>query len=119
MRTVIYHNPGCGTSKTVLGILSEDGQTPTVIEYMKTGWTRPQLLGLFASAGITAHDALRTFKTKAEELGLTADGVSEDTIIDAMVADPVLVNRPFVCTANGVRLCRPADTVHAILSMEA
>lgn len=115
MRTVIYHFPECGTSRTVLDILNNAGCDPTVIEYMETGWTRGQLLGLFAAADITAHQALRVHKTRAEEMGLTQDGVTEDQILDAMVKDPKLVNRPIVCTAKGVRLCRPAETVQQLI----
>ena len=112
---VIHHNPACGTSRNVLAILSAAGYEPVVIDYLAEGWTRPQLLALFAAAGLTAREALRTTKSPAEELGLTAPGVSEETLLDAMIAHPVLVNRPIVCTPRGVRLCRPSEVVLDLL----
>lgn len=115
MSTVIYHNPGCGTSRNVLAILRAAGAEPVVIEYLREGWTKPQLLGLFAAAGLTPRDALRVARSPAEELGLTAPDISDDALLDAMVAHPVLVNRPLVCTPRGVRLCRPAETVLDLL----
>ncbi len=111
MDIVVYHNPACGTSRNVLAIIEAAGYAPTVIEYLRTGWTRPQLLGLFAAAGLTPRTALRETKSPAAELGLIDDGVSGEKILDAMVAHPVLVNRPIVCTPRGVRLCRPSETV--------
>lgn len=112
---VIHHNPACGTSRNVLAILRAAGYAPVVIDYLAEGWTRPQLLALFAAAGLTARAALRTTKSPAEELGLTAPGVTEDQLLDAMIAHPVLVNRPIVCTPRGVRLCRPSETVLDLL----
>jgi arsenate reductase len=115
MNIVIYHNPACGTSRNVLKIIQDAGYAPTVIEYVKEGWTRAQLLGLFAAAGLTAREALRVHKTNAEELGLLDEAVSDDALIDAMVAHPVLVNRPIVACAQGVRLCRPSEVVLDLL----
>lgn len=115
MSAVIHHNPDCGTSRNVLAILKAAGMEPVVIEYLKTGWSEPQLLGLFAAAGLTPRTALRTSKSPAAELGLTGDDVPEDRILAAMIAHPVLVNRPIVCTRNGVRLCRPSETVLPLL----
>jgi arsenate reductase len=115
MDVVIHHNPDCGTSRNVLAIVEAAGYRPTVIEYLKTGWTRPQLLGLFAAAGLTPRTALRETKSPAAELGLLKEGVAADAILDAMVAHPVLVNRPIVCTARGVRLCRPSERVLDLL----
>lgn len=112
---VIHHNPDCGTSRNVLAIVEAAGYAPVVIEYLSEGWTRPQLLALFAAANLTPHEALRVSRTPAEELGLTADGVGEDQILDAMLAHPILVNRPIVCTPKGVRLCRPSETVLDLL----
>jgi len=112
---VIHHNPACGTSRNVLAIIEAAGYRPVVIEYLKTGWTKPQLLGLFASAGLSARDALRTSKSPAEALGLLDPSVSDEALIEAMVAHPVLVNRPIVCTARGVRLCRPSELVLDLL----
>lgn len=115
MSTVIYHNPDCGTSRNVLAILTAAGLEPVVINYLQEGWTRPQLLGLFAAAGLTPRDALRTRGTPAQELGLTAPDVSDEDMIAAMVAHPILVNRPIVCTPKGVRLCRPSEAVLDLL----
>jgi len=92
-------------------IIEAAGEQPTIIEYLKTGWTKPQLLGLFAAAGLTPKSALRTTKSPAAELGLLADDVSDDVILDAMIAHPVLVNRPIVCSPEGVKLCRPSEAV--------
>lgn len=112
---VIYHNPNCGTSRNVLAMIETSGAACTVVEYLETGWTRPQLLGLFAAADITPRDALRTSKSPAEELGLTNPAVSDEALLDAMVAHPVLVNRPIVCSPRGVALCRPSEKVFALL----
>lgn len=115
MKVVIHHNPDCGTSRNVLAIVEAAGYAPTVIEYLKTGWTRPQLLGLFAAAGLTPREALRTTKSPADELGLLDPAVDDEALLDAMLAHPVLVNRPIVCTAKGVRLCRPSEKVLDLL----
>ena len=115
MSIVIYHNPDCGTSRNVLDIIRKSGAAPVVIEYLQTGWTRPQLLGLFAAADITPKQALRTSKSPAAELGLLAEGVTDDAILDAMLLHPVLVNRPLVCTPKGTRMCRPSELVLDLL----
>ena len=101
MTVVIHHNPGCGTSRNVLKIIQAAGYEPTVIEYLETGWTRPQLLALFAAADLGPRDALRTTKSPAEELGLLDPDVSDETLIASMLEHPVLVNRPIVCTPIG------------------
>ncbi|EDQ03399.1 Arsenate reductase (plasmid) [Sulfitobacter indolifex] len=115
MSVVIHHNPDCGTSRNVLAIIKASGEMPMVIEYLETGWTRPQLLGLFAAAGLTPRTALRTTKSPAEELGLLDPAVDEETLNAAMLEHPVLVNRPIVCAPKGVRLCRPSETVLDLL----
>ncbi len=115
MNIVIHHNPNCGTSRNVIAIVEAAGYKPTIIEYLKTGWTRPQLLALFAAAGLTPRSALRINKSPAEELGLLNPDVSDETILEAMVTHPILVNRPIVCTSKGVRLCRPSDKVLDLL----
>jgi arsenate reductase (glutaredoxin) len=115
MNIVIHHNPDCGTSRNVLMIIEAAGYQPTVIEYLKTGWTRPQLQGLFAAAGLTPRSALRTTKSPAETLGLLDPAVADDTLLEAMLDHPILVNRPIVCTARGVRLCRPSEAVLDLL----
>lgn len=112
---VIHHNPECGTSRNTLAIIEAAGYRPTVIPYLETGWTRPQLLALFAAAGLTARQALRESKSPAASLGLLADGVGEDALLAAMLAHPVLVNRPLVATPKGVRLCRPSEQVLDLL----
>ena len=112
---VIYHNPDCGTSRNVLKLIRDAGGIPTVIQYLETGWTRAQLLGLFAAAGLTPRQALREQRSPAAEMGLLEPGIADDTLLDAMVEHPVLVNRPFVCTPKGVRLCRPKETVNKLL----
>lgn len=108
---VIHHNPDCGTSRNVLAIIEAAGYAPVVIDYLKEGWTRPQLLSLFAAAGLTARQALREAKSPAAELGLLDPSVSDDDLIAAMVQHPVLVNRPLVATPKGVRLCRPDSAI--------
>ncbi len=112
---VIYHNPECGTSRNVLKIIQDAGYSPIVIEYLKDGWTRAQLLGLFAAANLTPQQALRTTKSPAAELGLLADNVSDQEILEAMIKHPILVNRPIVCSPKGVRLCRPSEVVLDLL----
>ena len=115
MNIGIHHNPDCGTSRNVLAIIEAAGYLPTVIEYLKTGWTRPQLLGLFAAADLTPRTALRETKSPAAELGLLDPSVDDETLLAAMIEHPVLVNRPIVCTARGVKLCRPSETVLDLL----
>ena len=117
MSIVIHHNPDCGTSRNVLAIIRAFAGEPTVIEYLKTGWTREQLLGLFAAAGLTPRDALRVSKSPAEEMGLTDPTVSDEMILNAMVQHPIVVNRPIVCTKTGVRLCRPSEAVFPLLQV--
>jgi arsenate reductase len=115
MDVVIHHNADCGTSRNVLAIIRAAGYQPTVIEYLETGWTRPQLLALFAAAGLTPRKALRETKSPAADLGLLQPGVSSDVLLDAMIEHPILVNRPIVCTRKGVRLCRPSEAVLDLL----
>lgn len=111
----IYHNPDCGTSRNVLAIIQAAGYTPTIIDYLATGWTRPQLIGLFAAAGLTPRAALRTARSRAQEPGLLDPSASDETLLAAMVEHPVLVNRPIVCTPRGVRMCRPSELVLDLL----
>lgn len=115
MQVVIHHNPNCGTSRNVLAIIKASGYVPTIIEYLETGWTKPQLLGLFAAAGLTPRTALRETKSPAHELGLLDEGVSDETILEAMLDHPVLVERPIVCSTKGVKLCRPSEAVLQLL----
>ena len=115
MTVVIHHNPDCGTSRNVLAIIEASGEMPVVIPYLDTGWTRPQLLGLFAAADLTPRTALRRTKSPAEELGLLDSSVDDAALFAAMLDHPVLVNRPIVCSPKGVRLCRPSETVLDLL----
>jgi arsenate reductase (glutaredoxin) len=115
MNVVIHHNPECGTSRNAVALVEACGYTPTIIEYLKTGWTHPQLLALLAAAGLTPRSALRETKSPAKELGLLEPGISDEIILAHMLQHPVLVNRPIVCTSKGVRLCRPSETVLHLL----
>jgi len=115
MTIVIHHNPDCTTSRNVLAIIEASGETPVVIDYLQTGWTRPQLLALFAAAGLTPRTALRTTKSPAADLGLLDPAVTDEALLAAMLDHPVLVNRPIVCSPKGVRLCRPSETVLDLL----
>lgn len=107
----VFHNPACGTSRKTIALLQENGIEPTIVEYLKVGWTRDQLEGLLKKMNASAHDILRVRGTRAEELGLTDPGKSDSTLIEAMVADPSLVNRPIVDSPKGAALCRPQDRV--------
>lgn len=112
---VIHHNPACGTSRNVLQVIRDAGYEPQVIDYLNEGWTRPQLLALFAAADLTPRQALRTTKSPAQELGLLDEAVSDEALLDAMLEHPVLVNRPIVCSPKGVKLCRPSEHVLDLL----
>ncbi|MDO4681360.1 MAG: arsenate reductase family protein [Lautropia sp.] len=110
---IIYHNPNCSTSRKALEAIRATGVEPTVIPYLKTGWTADQLRQLFKEAGLSAREALRT--KQAEGAGLAARNASEDEIIAAMVGLPVLVERPFVVTPRGTRLARPLERLDEVL----
>lgn len=111
----IFHNPACGTSRNTLGMIQAAGRKPEVVEYLKAGWTRPQLEALFAKMGVRPRDVLRVRGTPAAELGLTEPGVSDEQILEAMVAHPILVERPIVVGPKGAALCRPAGKVTDLL----
>ena len=115
MSVTIFHNPACGTSRNTLALLREKGLEPTVVEYLKAGWTKPQLKDLLARMGSTAHDILRVRGTNAEALGLTDPGASDEALIAAMIIEPVLVNRPIVVSDKGAALCRPAELVLGLI----
>lgn len=112
---VIFHNPACGTSRNVVAMVEAAGYAPKVIEYLKAGWSHEQLRELAGEAGLTFRHLMREKGTPAAELGLLADAASEDQILDAMVAQPILVNRPIVVTPKGVKLCRPSEVVLDLL----
>ena len=111
----IFHNPACGTSRNVLAAIRATGTEPKVVEYLKTGWTKPQLKSLLSAMGKAPRDVLRVRGTPAEELGLTGPGASDESILDAMVAHPILVERPIVATLKATALCRPAELVETLL----
>lgn len=111
MKATIYHNPRCSKSREALAILHEAGAEVTVVEYLKTPPSREELARLYAGAGITPRDGLR----KAEEGAKALKHASEDAILDAMAADPILIERPLVETAKGVRLGRPPERIREIL----
>jgi arsenate reductase (glutaredoxin) len=111
----IYHNPACGTSRNTLAMVRAAGYAPQVVEYLKQGWTEAQLRSLLDMAGITARELMREKGTPAAELGLLEAEVGEAEILAAMVAHPILVNRPLVVTPRGAGLCRPSERVLELL----
>lgn len=115
MAATIYHNPACGTSRGALALLREAGIEPVVVEYLRDPPSRSQLQTLIRDAGLTVRDALRQKGALYDELGLGDRALTDDQLLDAMLAHPVLINRPFVVTSLGTRLCRPLDRLHEIL----
>jgi arsenate reductase len=113
--TIIYHNPNCGTSRKVLGMLRDAGLEPKVIEYLKTPPSRAELLSLLERMGKTPRQILRRKGTPYDELGLDDASKSDDSLIDAILAHPILMERPVVVSPRGVKLCRPADEVAALI----
>jgi arsenate reductase (glutaredoxin) len=109
----IFHNSRCGTSRTTLGLLRDAGHEPEVVDYLATPPTREQLREIIARAGLSVREAVRSKEALYGELGL--DAVDDEALLDAMVANPILINRPFVMTPKGVRLCRPSERVNEIL----
>lgn len=107
MSATIYHNPRCSTSRNVLQMLRDAGIEPTIIEYLKTPPSRQTLAGLIQQSGLSVREAVRAKEPIYQELGL--DGVDDEGLLDAMVDNPILINRPFVITERGARLCRPAE----------
>lgn len=112
---VIYHNPACGTSRNTLAMIRATGAEPIVVEYLNTPPDRAKLIQLIADAGISPRALLREKGTPFQELGLGDAALSDDALIDAMMAHPILINRPLVETSLGVRLCRPSELVLEIL----
>lgn len=115
MTITIYHNPACGTSRNTLAMIHQSGEEPRVVEYLKTPPGRDELIGLIRAMGITPRALLRQKGTPYDELGLGDTKWSDDELIDAMLAHPVLINRPIVVTPLGARLCRPSEQVLDIL----
>ena len=112
---IIYHNPRCGTSRTVLQVLRDHGHQVEIVEYLKNPLNRDELAQMIAAAGLSVREALRSKEALYTELGLGDTSVSDDELLRAMEANPVLMNRPFVITEKGTRLCRPAEVVQEIL----
>lgn len=112
---VIYHNPECGTSRNTLAMIRQSGEEPQVIEYLRDPPSRERLVWLIEEAGLTPREALRQKDTPYDSLGLGDPSLSDEALIDAMLAHPILINRPFVVTEKGVRLCRPSEVVLDIL----
>jgi arsenate reductase len=115
MKATIFHNPLCGTSRKTLEILRDEGCDVSINEYLKNPPSRGELVRLYDRAGIRPRDGLRAKEPLASELGLNRPDVTDDEVLDAMVAHPILIDRPIVETPNGVRLCRPQDKVREIL----
>lgn len=116
MKPSIYHNPECGTSRNTLAMMKASGENPEIIEYLKTPPTRERLLELIAMMGITPRDLLRRKGTPYDELNLQKPALNDDQLIDAMLAHPILINRPIVVTDKGARLCRPSERVLDLLN---
>lgn len=116
MTVIIYHNPKCGTSRNTLAMIRASGEEPEVVEYLEAGWTPDLLRDLAHRIGAPLRDLIREKGTPAAELGLLEDGVSDETIISAMVDHPIIVNRPIVVTTRGTALCRPSEAVLPLLA---
>ena len=116
MSVTIYHNPACGTSRNTLALIRNAGIEPVVIEFVQHPPIRATLAGLIDQAGLTVREAIREKGTPYQELGLDDPAVSDEQLLDAMLAHPILINRPFVVTPAGVRLCRPSELVLDILT---
>lgn len=115
MTVTIYHNPNCGTSRNTLAMIRASGEEPVIVEYLEAGWSPDLLRSLADQIGKPLKALIRDKGTPAAELGLLEEGVSDDDIIAAMVEHPILVNRPIVVTHKGVALCRPSESVFALL----
>ncbi|KQZ95410.1 arsenate reductase (glutaredoxin) [Agrobacterium sp. CNPSo 3708] len=115
MHVTIYHNPSCGTSRNTLAMIRNAGIEPTVIEYLQTPPSRAELKAMIIDAGLTVREAIREKGTPYAELGLDNPALSDEQLLDAMVKEPILINRPFVVTPLGTRLCRPSEVVLEIL----
>ena len=116
MTVTIYHNPACGTSRNVLAMIRNSGEEPRIIEYLKTPPSRAELVDLIARMGITPRQLLRRKGTPYDELGLDDPKFTDDQLIDLMIEQPILINRPIVVSPLGVKLCRPSETVLDILA---
>ena len=119
MHITIYHNPKCGTSRNTLAMIRHAGFEPTIIEYLKNPPTREELVQLIADAGISMREVMRNKETIFSELGLNDTGLSDEQLIDAMMAHPILINRPIVVSASSTKRSRPSEAVFDILPASA
>ena len=115
MTVTIWHNPACGTSRNTLGLIRNSGEEPVIVEYLRTPPTRDELAVAIRAAGLSVREALRRKGAPYDDLGLDDPILSDDALLDAMLAHPILINRPFVFTERDVRLCRPSELVLDIL----
>ncbi|MGO2241943.1 MAG: arsenate reductase (glutaredoxin) [Halomonas sp.] len=116
MKTTIYHNPACGTSRNTLAMLEASGEAPKVVEYLKTPPSRERLVELISMMAVAPRELLRRKESSYDELNLDDPALSNDQLIDAMIAHPILINRPIVITEKGTRLCRPSELVLELLA---
>jgi arsenate reductase len=116
MTVTIFHNPDCGTSRNTLAMIRQSGEEPIVVEYLKEPPSRDQLIRMIRDAGLTVREAIRQKDTPYAALGLDDPSLTDDQLVDAMMAHPILINRPFVVTEKGTRLCRPSEVVLDILA---
>lgn len=117
MEVTIYHNPRCGTSRNTLALIRNAGIEPTVVDYLANPPPRAALAAMIAAAGLTVREAMRSKEAVYAELGLDNPALGDDALLDAMLANPILINRPFVVTPVGTRLCRPSEAVLDILPL--
>lgn len=117
MTITIYHNPQCGTSRNTLALIRNTGVEPQVVDYLANPPTREALAAMIAQAGLTVREAMRAKEALFAELGLADPALADDALLDAILAHPILLNRPFVVTQKGVRLCRPSELVLDILPL--
>ena len=117
MDVTIYHNPRCGTSRNTLALIRNTGVEPAVIDYLANPPARSALAAMIASAGLTVREAMRSKEQVFADLGLDDPALGDEALLDAMLANPILINRPFVVTPQGVRLCRPSELVLDILPL--
>ncbi len=118
MQITIYHNPNCGTSRNVLAAIRAAGHEPLIVEYLKTPFTREELRSLIERMNMTVRDLVRTKETLFRELGLDDRDVGENELLEAMIENPSLINRPIVATERAAKLCRPSEIVQVLLTQE-
>jgi arsenate reductase (glutaredoxin) len=115
MQIEIWHNPACGTSRNTLALIRHVGIEPKIVEYLKTPPNKQRLASVIAAAGLSVRDAIREKGTPYAQLGLDDQSLSDDALLDAMLAHPILINRPFVISPHGTKLCRPSEAVLDLL----